>query len=418
MKLKTIEGVSIRNKHVLLRVDFNVFVEGTKIADDFRIRRSLRTIRHLLKEKAKIIIITHFGRPLHIKDRTDMTRFSLREIAKQLEKDMGHKVKFVGDCIGSKAKKASLELKAGEILMLENLRFHKEEEGNDPVFASKLAALADIYVNDAFSVCHRAHASVSAITKFLPAYAGFLLAEEVKVLHSVYVKPKLPLVIAIGGMKIDTKAKLIKRFFNKVSSIMLGGAIANFVLKVKGIAIGKSRLDDASSEELRDLDWTSSKLHLPLDVVVSREISPTAWVKTVGVGNVQDNEIILDIGPETVDLFSSIVASAGTIIWNGPLGFTELPAFAVGTTKFAQALASSKAFTVVGGGDSVVLIDTLKLYDKINFVSTGGGAMLEFLSGEPMPGIDALVTAQKTKKKTKPESRSIIKKKPIHKKKR
>lgn len=413
MKLKTIQGVSIRNKRVLLRVDFNVFVEGAKIADDFRIRRSLRTIRYLIKEKAKIIIITHFSRPLHAKEGTDKSIFSLREIAKQLEKDLGYKVKFVGDCIGSKAQKAALELKAGEIIMLENLRFHKEEEENDPVFASKLAALADIYVNDAFSVCHRAHASVSAITQFIPSYAGFLLAEEVRVLHNVYAKPKLPLVIAIGGMKIDTKAKLIKRFFNKASSIMLGGAIANFVLKVKGVAIGKSRLDDASSKELKDLNWTSSKLHLPLDVVVSREISPTAWVKTVAVGNVQDDEIILDIGPETVHLFSTILASAGTIVWNGPLGFTELPVFAVGTTEFAKALASSKAFTVVGGGDSVVLIDTLKLYDTINFVSTGGGAMLEFLSGEPMPGIDALIQSQKPKKKTV----SNKKEKLIHKKK-
>lgn len=411
MKIKTIKGVPIRNKKVLLRVDFNVSVEGSKITDDFRIKRSLPTIKYLLKSKAKIIIITHFGRPLHLKDGMSKKSFSLHEIAKQLEKDLGHKVKFIPDCIGTKAQKVALAVKAGEIIMLENLRFHKEEEENDPVFASKLAALADIYVNDAFSVCHRAHASVSAITKFIPSYSGFLLAEEIKVLHGVYVKPKLPLVIAVGGMKIDTKAKLIKRFFSKTSSIMLGGAIANFVLKVKGIAIGKSRLDYVTSEELKDLDWTSTKLHLPLDVVVAKEISPTAWVKTVAVGNVQDNEIILDIGPETVELFSTIVASAGTIIWNGPLGFTELPTFAVGTTKFAQALSASKAYTVVGGGDSVVLIDTLKLYDTINFVSTGGGAMLEFLSGEPMPGIDSLIEAQKPTEKRAIKKKKIIRKK-------
>ncbi|MEK7097837.1 MAG: phosphoglycerate kinase, partial [Patescibacteria group bacterium] len=280
---------------------------------------------------------------------------------------------------------------SGEVLMLENLRFHHEEEANDEIFASRLAALADLYTNEAFSVSHRAHASVSAITRFLPSYAGFVLAEEVRILHNTYEKPKHPLVIVMGGAKVETKLKLIQRFFDKADDILLGGLIANQVLKIKGIGIGKSRFDEEIGKKLKELNWTSPKLHLPVDVVVAKEISKDAWIRTIGVGSVNDDEFILDIGSDTIELFSNIAGSAKTIIWNGPLGFSELSNLATGSVEFAKALARNKSFKVVGGGDSIAILDQHDLYDKMDFVSTGGGAMLEFLAGEPMPGIEALI---------------------------
>lgn len=393
MRLRTIDKANVRNKKVLMRVDFNVFMEDGKVADDFRIRRAVPTIKYLLQQKAKIILITHFGRPAEGVEagEEDRARFSVKIIAKRLEKDLGHKVIFASDCVGDKAQRASSGLKSGEVLMLENLRFHPEEEKNDEVFASRLAAMADLYVNEAFSVSHRAHASISAITKFLPSYAGLVLAEEVRVLHNAYEKPKHPLVIVMGGAKVETKLKLIQRFFDKADDILLGGLIANNVLKAKGMGVGKSQVGENIISKSKGLNWTSPKLHLPVDVVVAKNISKDAWIRTVGVGSVNDDEFILDIGSDTVDLFASIANSAKTIIWNGPLGFSELPNFAAGTVEFAKALARNKAFKVVGGGDSIVVLDQHDLYDKMNFVSTGGGAMLEFLAGEPMPGIEALI---------------------------
>ncbi|MEK7520164.1 MAG: phosphoglycerate kinase [Patescibacteria group bacterium] len=391
MRLKTIDKVHVRGKHVLVRTDFNVFTERERIRDDFRIRRTIPTLRHLLKQRAKVIIATHFGRPLaEARDESDMARFSTRKIARQLAKDLGKKVSFVSACTGPKVARAAAQMRAGEILMLENLRFHPEEEANDQKFARDLASCAAVYVNEAFSVCHRAHASVEAITRFVPSYAGLLLAEEVRVLHGAYHKPKLPLVIVMGGAKIETKAKLIKRFFDKADNILLGGIIANFVLKVKGIAIGKSVVSEEASGWLRELNWTSSKLHLPVDVVVAREVSEHTKTATVGVGNVGDDEMILDIGRDTCELFSHITERAGTIIWNGPMGFFELSPFADGTIALAKAMARSRAFTIAGGGDSVVVLNELGLSDNINFMSTGGGAMLDFLADEPMPGIEAL----------------------------
>lgn len=398
MRLRTIDKADVRNKKVLVRVDFNVFIEDGKIMDDFRIRRVIPTLKYLTKQRAKVIIAAHFGRPVDEKTGAiDKESFSMKDIAKRLAKDVGQKVIFVSDCIGEKAQRASIKLKSGEILMLENLRFHPEEEKNDEVFASRLASLADIYVNEAFSVSHRAHASVSAITRFLPSYAGFVFNEEVKTLHRVYDKPKHPLVMVMGGAKVETKIKLIQRFFDKADDILLGGLIANYVLKAKGIAIGKSRIDDKMTRKLKDLNWTSTKLHLPVDVVVAKEISNNAWLKTVAVGTVNDDEFILDIGSDTGELFASIAGAAKTIIWNGPLGFSELPNFAAGTENFAKAIARDKAFRVVGGGESIAALDQLGLYDKIDFVSTGGGAMLEFLAGEPMPGVEALLNKKSIK---------------------
>lgn len=413
MQLNTIDKADIRGKKVLLRVDFNVSTFAGKITDDFRIKRALPTIEYLLENEAKVIIASHFGRPrpcsaLTFKndnsssqgrgrppeesaDNTkEREKFSMRPIAECLAQDLRYPVEFVSECVGEEAEKAVERMKTGDILVLENLRFHQGEEANDSNFAAKLAKLADVYVNDAFSVSHRSHASVSAITTFLPSYAGFLLAKEVEILRDAYENPKKPLVMAVGGGKIETKIKLIKRFFDKSDNILLGGIVGNFVLHAKGIAIGKSQIGKNLEIEADGLNWTSPKLHLPVDVIVADEISENARTKKVGVGKVGDNEIILDIGPDTVELFSEVARSAGTIIWNGPLGFSELPNFAEGTAAFAKAVAESGAFKIVGGGDSIAVIDKLGLSDRIDFISTGGGAMLEFLSGEPMPGIEAL----------------------------
>lgn len=389
MKLRTIEKIDVKNKRVLVRADFNVAIKDGVIEDDFRIKKTIPTLRLLIKKKAKIIIMTHLGRPEGDGIHGDPS-LSVRKIARRLSKDIGRPVKFVSECVGKKAERAAAQLKPGEILMLENLRFHAEEEKNDPVFARALAALADVYVNEAFSVSHRAHASVDAITEYLPSYAGPLLAEEVRVLHHAYMKPKAPLVIAMGGAKIETKIKLIKRFFDKANNILLGGMIANHVLKAQGMAVGRSKLDPALIGKLKELELTSSKLHLPVDVVVAK--APTAEAKSsvTAAGNVEDDELILDIGPDTAELFAHIVEKAKMIIWNGPLGLSEISQFACGTKAFAQAVAKSKAFTIVGGGESVAALDELGLSKKIGFISTGGGAMLDLLAGEPMPGIEAL----------------------------
>lgn len=397
MRLKTIEKVEVRNKKVLVRVDFNVAMEHGKVKDDFRIRRAIPTIRTLLKGGAKVILLAHLGRPEDVNTDQERAELSMKNVVKRLEKDLKHKVRFVSDCVGERALRAVVGLKSREVLLLENVRFHPEEEQNDEAFASRLAALADIYVNEAFSVSHRAHASVAAITRFLPSYAGLELADEVRILHRAYEKPKLPLVMVMGGAKVETKTRLIKRFFDKANDILLGGLIANAVLSMQGMAIGRSKLDLATQEKLKGLNWISTKLHLPLDVVVAKEISSNAWVRTVAVGNVESDEIILDIGPDTIRLFSQIAGSAKTIIWNGPLGYSELAPFAHGTTEFAKVVANAKsAHTIVGGGESVAILDKLELSDKIDFISTGGGAMLEFLAGDPLPGIEALTPKKRT----------------------
>ncbi|MBI3671395.1 phosphoglycerate kinase [Candidatus Azambacteria bacterium] len=388
MRLRTIREANVENKRVFLRVDFNVSIKDGYIEDDFRIKAVLETIDHLLEKKAKIIIAAHLGRP---KGKDE--KLSLKMIAKRLEGLAGVEVGFVSDCIGEKVKDAVSKLEPGEILMLENLRFYNGEEDDSDDFASELASLADIYVNDAFAVAHRAHASVSAIAKFLPAYAGFLMEKEYNTLNSVYHNPKKPLVIAMGGAKVMTKVKLIKRFLDKADHILVGGVIANVILDAKGVAIGKSKLDKDVAGDLASLDLTSPKLHLPIDLVVAKEISEDAETKVVATGAVLPDDIILDIGPSSVDLFYSIVRDANMVIWNGPLGYSEITRFAKGTDDFADAVCKSAAYRIVGGGESITSLDKIGDLEKIDFVSTGGGSMLEFLAGDPMPGINPLLTS-------------------------
>lgn len=398
--LKTLSKINpkkLQGKRVLVRVDFNVAIEKKKITEDFRIKAVLPTIDYLRKQKAKVILMSHLGEPKPFKSLTggwindpQAKEFSLEPIAKYLAKLTKRKIRFVSDCIGDKVEKEIAGMKGGEVLVLENVRFYKEELSNNEEFAKEIAKNADCYVNDAFAVCHRRHASVVAITKYLPSCAGFLLSNEIEVLEKAYTHPKKPLTIVMGGGKISTKLNLILRFFEKADHILIGGAIANTLLQAKGFAIGKSKADGEAVQQLRTLDLTSTKLHLPIDVVVAKEISEKADIKIKGAGNVADDELILDLGPDTIRLFNSIIQESKMVIWNGPLGLFEVKKFAKGTNEFSKNLIKASAFTIIGGGDTISAVDKLKILDKFDFVSTGGGAMLDFLSDAELPGVEAL----------------------------
>ena len=398
--LKTLEKINPKKfyqKRVLVRVDFNVAINKGKITEDFRIKASLPTIEFLRKQRAKIILISHLGEPIPFKSlfdskniNTENQEFSLRPVAKYLGKLLKKRIKFAPDCIGDKVKKEISKMKSGEILVLENVRFYKEEEENSEEFAKKLSENVDYFINDAFAVCHRNHASVVAITKYLPSSAGFLLAKEVEILNKAYSHPQKPLCIVMGGSKMSTKIKLILRFFDKADHILIGGALANTLLGAKGFAIGKSKSEINMTDGLSGIDLTSTKFHLPIDTVVAKEISDKAKIKIKGAGNIENDELILDLGPDTIRLFNSIINESKMVIWNGPLGLFEIKKFARGTNEFAKNLVKTKSFTILGGGDTIAAVDKLKILNKFDFVSTGGGAMLDFLSGDKLPGIEAL----------------------------
>lgn len=381
-----------------MRVDFNVAMNKGKVTEDFRIKAALPTINYLRKQRAKIILISHLGEPTPFKSLggewvsdSRAKEFSLAPVAKYLSKILNKKIKFLSDCIGEKTQAEIAQMKNGEILVLENVRFYKEEEKNDDAFAKQLAQNADYFVNDAFAVSHRNHASVVAITRYLPSCAGFLLANEVEVLTKAYTHPKKPLCIVIGGSKISTKINLILRFFDKADHILIGGALANTLLSIKGYAIGKSKTEKDIEEKLNGLDLTSTKIHLPIDTIVAKEISDKAKTQIKGAGSIEEDELILDLGPDTINLFNNIINKSKMVIWNGPLGLFEVKKFSKGTTEFAKNLVKANAFTIIGGGDTIAAADNLKLLNKFDFVSTGGGAMLDFLAGDELPGIEALM---------------------------
>lgn len=393
--MKSIKNIkNLKNKNVLVRVDFNVPINNGKIEELFRIEAVLPTIKYLIKKKAKIILISHLGRPIAFaqskKSKIKNKKFSLEPIAKYLSKLLKKNVKFIGDCIGENPKKEISKMKRGEVVLLENLRFYKGEEKNDINFAKELAKLADIYINDAFAVSHRVHASVEAITKFLPSFAGFLLEKEIKVLSSVFQNPRRPLCLVMGGVKLETKLPLIRKFISVADNIIIGGALANTLLLAQKLAVGKSFVEKKYLKELKPIKISDSIFHLPVDVRVSESLSGKKPVFIKAVGKIKENEIILDIGPETEKLFTSIIKSSKMVIWNGPMGFFELDKFLSGSRAIAKAIASSKIYSIVGGGDTIALINKLKLFKKYSFVSTGGGAMLEFLAGKKLPGIEAL----------------------------
>lgn len=384
---KTIRDIDAKGKKVLVRVDFNVPTKDGVVGDDTRIQAALPTIKYLLDQGAAVILCSHLGRP---KGEVN-EKYSMKPVAEHLSKVLGMKVAFATDCIGPAAETAAKELKAGEVLLLENTRFHAGEEKNDLDMAKQMASLADLFVNDAFGTAHRAHASTEGVTHFLPGVAGFLLEKEIKYLGQVVSEPKKPFVAIMGGAKISDKIGVIKNLLLKADSILIGGGMANTFFKAQGYPVADSLVEDEALETATALlKEAGSKLRLPVDVVLADKFDNEAATKTVMVGPIEDGWRILDIGPETIKSFGKVIEGAETVVWNGPMGVFEMPKFAEGTFGVAKAVAACKGTTIVGGGDSVAAIQQSGLADQITHISTGGGASLEMLEGLELPGVAAL----------------------------
>jgi len=380
--MRTLKHANIKDKKVILRVDFNVTIQNGKVTEDFRMRATLPTTEYLLENNARrIIILSHFGRPDGERD----LKYSLAPVAKHLSKLLNREVEFLENM-------ESAEKFQGKIALLENLRFYKEEEQNDEAFSKKLAALGEVFLQDAFGVCHREHASIVGVPKLLPSYAGLLLEKEVNTLAGILENPKRPLTILIGGAKISTKMAVIEKFLDFADNVCLGGALANTVLKAKGMAVGRSLVEESMLEKIKEVEFTDTRLHLPLDVKIAQDKDAPNGIKIKAAGSVKDDEIILDIGPDTQQLFASIIHKSKTVVWNGPMGYLENKQFAEGTEHVARELARAGegVLTVIGGGDTYNTLEKLDIMDKISFISTGGGAMLDFLSKGTLPGIEAL----------------------------
>ena len=391
MDKKTVRDLDVAGKKVLVRVDFNVpFDDKGKISDDTRIRASLDTIQYLLDNKAAVILMAHLGRP---KGQVN-PKYSLAPVAKHFGKLLGKKILFAPDCVGADVKAAAKKLKPGHILLLENLRFHKEEEKNDMEFAEQLASLADLYVNDGFGVSHRAHASVEGVTHFLPAAAGFLLEKEIEYVGRAVTEPLHPFAAIIGGAKVSDKIGVISNLLDKVDTLLIGGGMANTFLAAQGCAMGKSLVEedkiDLAKELIAKAKKNNVKLLLPTDLVMAEAFAADAKHSTQGVKALDQECMALDIGAETAKAYAAALADAKMIVWNGPMGVFELDAFCKGTEAVAKAVAKSRAISIVGGGDSVAAIEKLGLAKRISHISTGGGASLEYLEGKVLPGVAAL----------------------------
>lgn len=391
MDKKTVRDLDVAGKKVLVRVDFNVPLNDKgEITDDTRITASLPTIQYLLEQKAAVILMAHLGRPKgQIKP-----ELSLAPVAKHLGKLLGKKILFAPDCVGEAAQAAASKLKPGHILLLENLRFHKEEEKNDMEFAEKLASLADLYVNDGFGVSHRAHASVEGVTHFLPAAAGFLLEKEIQYVGQAVTNPLHPFVAIIGGAKVSDKIGVISNLLDKVDTLLIGGGMANTFLAAQGYKMGKSLVEedklDLAKELLAKAKKNKVNMLLPTDLVMAAAFAPDAEHVTEKVKNLNQAYMALDIGAETSKAYAEALADAKMIVWNGPMGVFEMDAFCKGTEAVAKAVAKSRATSIVGGGDSVAAIEKLGLAKRITHISTGGGASLEYLEGKVLPGVAAL----------------------------
>lgn len=389
---KTVKDVDVRSKRVLVRVDYNVPLDAQgNVSDDKRITASLPTIRYLLEQGARIILCSHLGRPKgEVKK-----EFSLAPVAKRLKELLPNvNIYFASDCIGEEAQQKAAALKDGEILLLENLRFHKEEEKNDPEFAKKLASLAEIYVSDAFGTVHRAHASTAGVAAYLPAVAGFLIGKELSIMGGALENPERPFVAILGGAKVADKIGVITNLLNKCDTLLIGGGMAYTFFKAMGYEIGDSLLDAESIDLAKQLMETAKekgvKLLLPVDTVVAKAFAADAEHMTVAANAIPAGWQGLDIGEKTRELFAAKIKNAKTVIWNGPMGVFEFPEFAKGTEAVAKACAECGGTTIIGGGDSASAVKKLGYADKMTHISTGGGASLEFLEGKVLPGVAAL----------------------------
>ncbi|PAB60804.1 phosphoglycerate kinase [Anaeromicrobium sediminis] len=392
MLKKTIEDIQVNGKKVLVRCDFNVPMDENKnITDDIRIKGALPTIKYLVENKAKVILMSHLGRPKG----EPKKEFSLEPVAMRLAELLGQEVTFASDdvVVGESAKKATSEMKEGDVVLLENVRFRKDTK-NDPEYAKELASLADVFVNDAFGTAHRAHSSTAGVADYLPAVAGYLIEKEVKIMGDALSTPQRPFVSILGGAKVSDKIGVIQNLIEKVDALIIGGGMAFTFLKAKGYEVGTSLLEadkiDLAKELMAKAEEKGVKMLLPVDVVVAKEFKADAEHKTVADDNMPTDMMGLDVGPESVALFSDAIKNAKTVVWNGPMGVFEMPAFAVGTKDVAKAVAECAGTTIIGGGDSAAAVEQLGYADKMTHISTGGGASLEFLEGKELPGIAAL----------------------------
>ncbi len=384
---KSVSDIDVKGKKVLVRVDFNVPIKEGVIKDDTRITSALPTIQYLLDHGAAVILFSHLGRPKGEPN----PQFSLAPVAEYLDSLIPNKVKFIGDCIGEVAETATAALQPGEVLVLENTRFYKEETKNDPEMSKKFAKLADIYVNDAFGSAHRAHASTEGVAHYLPAVAGFLMEKEIRYLGQAIANPARPFVAILGGAKISDKIGVIDNLLQKADAVLIGGGMANTFLKAQGFEMGDSLVEEEAVETAKELlEKGGDKLLLPIDLILANAFDNEADSKVTLVENVPIGWRILDIGPATIDKFAKVIDVAGTVVWNGPMGVFEMPKFAEGTFGVAKAVAASEAVSIIGGGDSVSAINQSGLASQVTHISTGGGASLEMLEGKLLPGLAAL----------------------------
>jgi len=390
MAIRTLDDLDVAGKRVLVRVDYNVPLDDGRITDDTRIRATLPTIQALRERGAAIILVSHLGRPKgKVRD-----ELRLAPVAARLGELLGQPVKYARDVVGPEARAMAASLQPGEVGLLENVRFEPGEEANDADFARQLASLADCYVNDAFGAAHRAHASTTAVADLLPSAAGLLMQREIAALTKVLESPEHPAALILGGAKVSDKVGVIEHLLDRVDLLLLGGGMANTFLKAEGLRVGRSLVEDDKLDVARaTLDRARERgvtVLLPVDVVVAPRLENDAPTRVVPVEQVGDDDAIYDIGPQTVARFAEALRSARTVVWNGPMGVFEVPAFASGTRGVAEAVASCDGFTLIGGGDSVAAVEQMDLADRISHISTGGGASLEFLEGKDLPGVAVL----------------------------
>ena len=387
---KTVEDLDVAGKKVLVRCDFNVPLSDGKITSDKRIVASLPTIKYLIKNGAKVILCSHLGRPKG----EFKPEFSLAPVAARLSELLGQEVKMAKDVVGESAQSLAASLKDGEVMLLENVRFHKEETKNDPEFSKKLASLADLYVNDAFGSAHRAHSSTTGVADYLPSACGYLIQKEIEFMGNALANPKRPLVAILGGAKVSDKIGVITNLLDKCDTIIIGGGMAYTFMKALGYEIGTSLLEADRVDDAKAMMETAKakgvKFIIPVDNKVGKEYDPNTEAMVISSDNIPEGWMGLDIGPKTQQLFADAIKGSGTVIWNGPMGVSEWENFAAGTIAVAKAVAESGAISIIGGGDSAAAVQKLGFADKMSHISTGGGASLEFLEGKELPGIAAL----------------------------